>query len=312
MENDGAGSHSFMEGGGSALLRLGNYTTLILLSVIWGLAFAAIRLSERYLSPVNLALARWIIASACFLLLAPFFGRLRTKLDTRDLPRFLIVAFANVVAYHLTLYYSEENIAAGVAGLLVALGPVFIMLMSRILLDERHGRSVAAALLLAFTGTLILSQGSVKSGGLVSLAGVLEAVGTAFSYALFAVLSKPLVQRYGARPITIWAGLAGTLMLLPLMSGSFFRQMERLPLQSWLALLYLAILSTVAGYMLFYSLVGRGSVTRLSIQLYLIPVVGVAGGVLLLGEGVTPYTIAGGVLLLSSVALATMRRRSRN
>ncbi len=301
-----------MEGHGSALLRLGNYSTLILLSVIWGLAFAAIGLSERYLSPVNLALARWIIASACFLLLAPFFGRLRTKLDTRDLPRFLIVAFANVVAYHLTLYYSEENIAAGVAGLLVALGPVFIMLMSRILLDERHGRSVAAALLLAFTGTLILSQGSVQSGGLVSLAGVLEAVGTAFSYALFAVLSKPLVQRYGARPLTIWAGLAGTLMLLPLMSGSFFLQMERLPLQGWLALLYLAILSTVAGYMLFYSLVGRGSVTRLSIQLYLIPVVGVAGGVLFLGEGVTPYTIAGGVLLLSSIALATMHRRSRN
>ncbi|MCL4328532.1 MAG: DMT family transporter, partial [Candidatus Thermoplasmatota archaeon] len=67
----------------------------------------------------------------------------------------------------------------------------------------------------------------------------------------------------------------------------------------------LSLLSTVLGYVMFYTLVGRGMVSKLSIQLYLIPVVAVIGGVLILGETVTVFTIAGGAAMLLSVGLAT-------
>lgn len=287
------------------------YGPLVVLSGIWGMAFVAIKELEPLLSFVNMTMLRWFTASAGFLVLAPFMGRMRQKFERKDLPRFLLVSFANVVSYHLTLNASESTISAGMAVLLVALGPVFILALSWIFLGERHDRQIIAAVLLAFSGSVVLAMGSDIMSGSSTLVGILEAVGTAASFSVFAVFSKPLVQKYGARPFTIWAGLLGTAMLLPLLSGSFFTQVAVLPLYGWAAMLYLSILSTVAGYMLFYTLVNRGAVSRLSIQLYLVPIVGVVGGVLVLGETITGFTVAGGTLLLLAVAASTRKRAAR-
>ncbi|MHB1663207.1 MAG: EamA family transporter, partial [Thermoplasmataceae archaeon] len=88
----------------------------------------------------------------------------------------------------------------------------------------------------------------------------------------------------------------------------FIIQVASLPLSGWLAILYLSILSTVIGYTMFYTLVNRGMVSRLSIQLYLIPVVGVVGGILLLGESITLFTVAGGISVLLAVGISTRNR----
>ena len=64
------------------------------------------------------------------------------------------------------------------------------------------------------------------------------------------------------------------------------------------------------GYLLFYTLVSKGTVSRLSVQLYLAPIVSVVGRVLLLNEGVTMFTVAGGALLLLAVVLVTSVRKT--
>lgn len=285
-----------------------SYIPLVGLSVIWGLAFIAIKILEPLLTPVNMTLLRWFVADAALLALAPFLGKMKQKFDRKDLPRFALVAFANVVSYHLTLNYSESIISAGLAVLMVAVGPVFILILSWFFLGDRHGKQVFMAISLAFTGALILSIGTGLEDGASSISGIIAATGTALSYSVFGVFSKPLVKKYGARPFTIWAGLLGTLMLLPLLSGSFFSQVEALPIYGWEAMLYLSVLSTVAGYMIFYTLVNRGTIAKLSIQLYLVPIVGVVGGVLLLGESLNPFIIFGGAIMLSAVGISTRNR----
>ncbi len=84
--------------------------------------------------------------------------------------------------------------------------------------------------------------------------------------------------------------------------------MLSLSLGGWVSVLFLSLLSTVAGYLMFYALVSRSAVSRLGIQMYLIPVVSVIGGILLLQEGLNVFTIVGGAILLFSVALATKSR----
>ncbi len=285
------------------------YTPIVILSIIWGMAFVAIKSLEPVLTPVNLTLLRWFIAGGAFLVLAPYAGRLKQKFDIRDLPRFLVIAFANVVSYNLTINYSENSISAGLAVLLVMLGSVFIALFSWIFQGERHGKWIIFSLILAFTGLSILTFGSQMNSGTNTLPGILEVIGTALSFAVFTILSRPLIQKYGAAPFAIWVGLAGTAMLVPLVSGSFFTQVEALSLQSLAAVLYLSLLSTVAGYMIFYSLVKRGTVTRLAIQLYLVPLVGVIGGMFFLSETISVYTMLGGAALVVAVALSTIRAR---
>jgi drug/metabolite transporter (DMT)-like permease len=283
------------------------YSGLLLLSLIWGLAFVAIKEADQDLSPVNLALLRWLIASVLFLALVPILGKSKSRLERTDVPRLLVVAFANVAGYHISLNYAETSISAGLSGLLIAFGPVFIVVLSVLLLHEKAGVKVLVALLLAIIGTVILSIGSFNPNDLSSISGPVEVILSALFYALFAVLGKPLVHKYGSAPTTIWAGLLGTAMMLPLISASFLIQVEALPFTGWISVLYLSVISTVLGYMLFYTLASRGAVSRLAIQLYLIPIVSVVGGVLLLGESVTLLTILGGVTMLAAVSLATRR-----
>jgi drug/metabolite transporter (DMT)-like permease len=287
----------------NAVSALRTYALLIVLSVIWGFAFVAIAKADTFLSPINLAVLRWLIAAPGYLLLLPFFGKTKTKFEIKDLPRLLLVSFANVPLYHISLNYGETTVSAGLAGLLVALGPVFIVLLSRVSLKEKIGARLGLALGIATAGAVVLSIPDL--GGTGSWIGPAEVVVTALAYALFAVFSKPLVAKYGALPVAIRAGTIGTVMMLPLISQNFFAQVSTLPEIGWVSVLYLGIISTVIGYAMFYTLVAKGAVSRLSIQLYLIPIVSVIGGVVLLSEQITAYTIVGGAALLAAIALAT-------
>ncbi|HTY74488.1 MAG TPA: DMT family transporter, partial [Candidatus Nanoarchaeia archaeon] len=84
------------------------YGVLLVLSLIWGMAFVAIRRADFELSPVNLTLLRWLVASAGFLAIAPFLLKPRVKLEKRDLPRLVAISLLNVPAYHLSLNFAEK------------------------------------------------------------------------------------------------------------------------------------------------------------------------------------------------------------
>ena len=283
------------------------YSGLLVLSVIWGLAFVAIKQAVTELTPVNLALLRWLVASVPFLILLPIIGRPKARFERGDIPRLLVVALANVAGYHLSLYYAETTLSAGLSALLTSFGPIFIAIFSYFLLNEKAGKKVLIGLLLAIAGTAVLSTGSISVNDLSSYSGIIENLITALCYALFTVLGKPLVHKYGSASTTIMAGLVGTAMMLPLLSQSFFVQASALSTVGWVSVLYLSLLSTVFGYLMFYALVSRGAVTRLSIQLYLIPVVSVVGGALLLSEPITFSIAVGGGMMLVAVAIATWK-----
>lgn len=276
---------------------------VLILSAIWGLAFVAIRRAEFELSPANLTVLRWLIASAGFLVLAPKFGKPKTPIQRRHIPRILLVSFASVVGYHLSLNYAETIVSSGLAGLLISFGPIFVVLLSAIFLKEKIGGKLKLALALAVAGATVLS---LNSGlGFLQITGPLAVVLAAFMYGLFSVGSKPLVKDYGALPTSIWVAVIGTLFTLPLISLQFLQQLSVLSLGGWVSVVYLAILSTVVANMILYTLIGTRAVSRLSVQLYLIPLVSLVGGIMLLGESLTGFTILGAAFLFAAVALAT-------
>src|SRR3989475_7640568 len=136
------------------------YALVVTLSTIWGLAFVAIRRAEFELSPINLTLLRWLIASAGFLVLAPFFGKPLKPIQRQHIPRILMVSFASVVGYHLSLNYAETIVSSGLAGLLISFGPIFAVLLSAIFLNVRIGYRLSLGISLAVRGALILSANS--------------------------------------------------------------------------------------------------------------------------------------------------------
>src|SRR2546428_10190848 len=92
-----------------------------------------------------------------------------------------------------------------------------------------------------------------------------------------------------------------------LISVNFITQVEELSTITWVSVIYLAVISTVLANVILYLLIGNRSVSRLSIQLYIVPLVSLVGGIVLLGEGVTILTVLAGILMVTRYALATRK-----
>src|SRR5256712_13635832 len=88
---------------------------------------------------------------------------------------------------------------------------------------------------------------------------------------------------------------------------NFITQIQQLSTITWLSVIYLALLSTVLANVILYLLIGNRSVSRLSIQLYVVPLVSLVGGIGLLGESLTILTVLGAILMFTGVALATRK-----
>jgi drug/metabolite transporter (DMT)-like permease len=285
--------------------KIVGFALLMILSVIWGLAFVAIRSAVQELTPVNLTLLRWLIVSGTFLVLAPFIGKPKTSIVKHDIPRFVLVSFASVGGYHLSLNYAETIVSAGLAGLLISFGPIFVVLLSAIFLKEKIGTKLMIALALATAGVFVLSINADLT--FQEISGPLGVVLAAFMYGVFSVGSKPLVKKYGAMSVAVWVAVFGTAFILPLLSWNFITNVSTLSASGWISVLYLGILSTVIANIILYTLIAGRAVSRLSVQLYLIPIVSLVGGILLLGESITLFTILGAGLMLTATALATRR-----
>lgn len=91
---------------------------------------------------MDLALLRCLIAGVPFLVLLPVIGKPKVRFERRDVPRLLVVALANVAGYHISLNYAETTLSAGLSALLIAFGPIFIVILSYFLLKERAGRKI--------------------------------------------------------------------------------------------------------------------------------------------------------------------------
>lgn len=290
------------------MANLRGYALIVTLSFIWGMAFVAIRRADFELSSVNLTLLRWLIVSAGFLALYPFIVRPKTRFEWKDFPRLLVVALTSVVIYHLSLNTAEKLVDASLAGLLISIGPLTTVILSAVILHEEIRARLWLAVVLAIAGSALISLPGIALGS-TTLAGPLLVVVAALAGGTNTVASKPLAVKYGPFAVAAWGAFLGTAILAPLVSRSLFAQAGAMSPGGWASVLYLSLLSTVLANLILYTLVSRQRLSKLGVQLYLVPVVSAVGGVLVLGESLAPEAVAGGALLLVAVGLATRARR---
>jgi drug/metabolite transporter (DMT)-like permease len=116
---------------------------------------------------------------------------------------------------------------------------------------------------------------------------------------------RPLSQAYGAIPATAASTVMGSLPYLAFAGTLSGPALAHLDPAVWGELAFLALGSTTAGLLLWNVAVLSGGTTRVSLLLYLEPVVSVLGAAAFLGEHVKPVTIAGGLLIMGGVATAS-------
>ena len=270
---------------------------------LWGLAPVATRAAIAHLAPLPLLVLRLTAASVVLL---PWAVPVFRTLKLRPAGRLVAAGLLGLVGYNLPVTAGLQWLPASTAGLLLATEPVWVMVLSFVFLAERGGTRPWLGSAIAVSGVAVLAGPSALTGATSyhALAGAGLVLAGTLAFAAYTIVLRPLSQDYGAIPATAASTVIGTLPYLAFVGTLSLPQLTQLPPLVWGELAFLAFGSSVAGMLLWNRAILAGGTTRVSMLLYLEPVVSVLGAVAFLGEHITPVTIAGGLLILAGVATA--------
>jgi drug/metabolite transporter (DMT)-like permease len=289
------------------------FAALLVVWVVWGSTFVAIRVGVESIPPLAMASLRYLAADAILFPIAARGGgpRLRAA-DRPGLAQWLgmavvgtmLLAFGNGAAC-----YAEQTLPAGFTALLIGTVPIWMIVADRVI----NGRAIPPlgwlALGIGVVGVAILA----RPQGHESLLPVLVVLAGSLSWGTGSVLAGRLPAP--ARPLlgSAMEMLAGGLVLAGLAAATGelgHLDPGHISGRSWLALLYLIGPGSLLAMTCYVIALRSLPTATVSTYAYVNPVVAVALGALLLGERLTPVTIIGGaVVLVSVVLLLTSRSR---
>ena len=279
------------------------YLLLLAMAVCFGGTWPAGKLAVEDVTPFTVAATRFTLAT---LLLAVWAARRGgvVRPGRRDIPLVLALGATAVAGYNALFLYGLELAPASDGAIIVpGLAPVFSMLIAWPVLGERIGKRGAAGLLLAFAG-LVAVIGPSGGVGRDRLLGALLFVAGAACWGIYSVLGKSATARFGTVTATLYATATGTLLLLPFsLAESGWSKLAGADGSAWASMLYLAVFGTVLAFVLLYEGVSRIGASRATAFAMLVPIFGVLGSVLVLGETVGAGTVVGGLAILAGLWL---------
>jgi drug/metabolite transporter (DMT)-like permease len=274
--------------------------------VFWASAFAGIRAGLGAYGPGEIALFRFVVASAVLGCIA-LAGRMRPP-EGRDLPAVFVAGFLAFTVYHVALNYGEVAVGAGAASVLINTAPLFTALLAVVFLGERLRVLGWVGMAVSFSGAVLISAGEGEGFDLAPQAFLILLA--ALSSSIYFVIQKPYLQKYGALAFTTYAVWAGTLLSLPFLPG-LISQVGEAPPATTLAMVYLGVFPTAIAYATYAYAFSRLPASRAVSFLYIIPVMAYLIAWVWLGEVPTPLSLVGGCLTLSGVLIVNTFGRRR-
>ncbi|HEV9038745.1 MAG TPA: EamA family transporter [Puia sp.] len=281
--------------------------------LVWGSTYFFIRLSVEHIPPMMVGVLRYLTAGVlllawCLMTGKPVFSR--QAIGPAFVSGFLLLCGGNGV-----LIWSEQYIPSSLAAILLASGPIwFVVLDRRMWRVNFRSRSTIAGMVMGFVGVLLLfGDGAGKGGGIKGMEmfalGIL--ILGSISWAAGSLYSK-----YRSAPVSNsvnagWQMLLGGLVFVvaSLISGEWKGfQVRQVPMSSWLAIVYLVTLGSLAGYSAFVWLLQVRPATQVSTHAYVNPVVAVLLGVFFAGEEMTPLQLLGLAIILCSVLMINLSK----
>lgn len=279
-----------------------------LLMIVWPAGFTAISVAVRAFSPFEVAALRLTIAGAIMFAYAVISGM--PAPDRHDLPLLLFTGAYGLVGYNVGLGIAQHTITPAEASLVVAMTPICVVIFSAIFLGEKIGWRTVTGILLGFSGVAIISLS--KEGGFTFDVGVLFALLAMSSQTTLTLLQKKFLGRYTAMQITVFSTIAGSLAALPFGYTGFAHLLELgVGNESTVAILVLALSSSVLGYFLWAYLLTHLPAGKTSSFLYFNPVLVVLISWLWIGTVPDISTVIGGVVTMTGIAIVNIRRTKK-
>jgi drug/metabolite transporter (DMT)-like permease len=281
---------------------------------VWGSTFLAIRIGVREVPPFLLAGMRFLVAGV--VLYAWMRARGTPSPTLREWGGASLLAVLIFVFDYGLLFWAEKRVPSGVAAVMMATIPVFMTLSEiAILKTQRLTVRLATALLIGIAGVAVLVGHSMNQGEKpIDPAGASALIVAAVSWSVASALTRkvplPAAKTMSSAAQMLAGGIFLTIAAAAL--GEFHDfHFQAVSERAWLALAYLIVAGSIVGFTAYVWLIHHESPTRVGTYAYVNPVVAVLLGYFVGGEAVGPRTIVGTLLVLVSVVVITMEKRSK-
>jgi drug/metabolite transporter (DMT)-like permease len=275
-------------------------------NIVYGTSYVVARVTLDSVPPATLAFLRLVVA---WLVLMPLSRREPARPLSRDDRG--AIAWMGLLGFAAAYIFSNWGIAHSTAtngALLITVEPIAMILLSPWYLGERLSRRGATGAALTIFGTVVLVVNGIPgvteklvphwSGDLVLvLAGV--------AYASYSLLGRRVLERHAPLAVTTRSLIWGAAALLPFAGLEWASGVRPVWTPGSVAgALYLAVVITALGYLVWNWALARVPAPRAAIFLNVQPIVGALLGALLLAEPFTVFTVVGGILVVTGLAVA--------
>ncbi len=278
-----------------------------LVYLFWGSTYLGIDIAVQNIPPALMCALRFSVAGVVMLAVCAATGR-RIFYSARQIGLAAVVGLLLLMGGNLTLSYAELAVSTGLAALIIAITPLWFLVLDSLLLGDHHisGRG-KAGLAFGVLGLFVLFWPELQTGtlGHRELWASISLVGGSFSWALGSVLSKRWQSGMDVFSSTGWQVVAAGVgnFVFALFAGDLHHV-------TWTprglgAVAYLVVCGSWIGYTAYIWLLEHVPTSKVSTYAYVNPVVAVFLGWLILHERVDRFILAGSAIVVLSVVLVT-------
>ncbi len=270
----------------------------IITILFWSLAYVITRLALTYFSAFSLGFLRYFTASLALIVTALL---LKIKLPRpSDLKWFLLSGATGFFLYMIAFNKGCETVTSATSSVIIATTPITTAIFARIIYGERLKKLQWAAILIGFTGVIILT---VMDGGFSVNAGILWLLGASILLSWYNLLQRQLTKRYSALQVSAFSIFAGTVMLGIFLPESIDKATAAPPIQ----IVYILILGIFPSAIAFISwakaFAKAKQTSSVSNYMFITPLLASLFGVIIGHETIDLSALFGGSVILFGLLL---------
>jgi drug/metabolite transporter (DMT)-like permease len=285
-----------------------------LVYVFWGSTYLGIGIAVEQIPPAVMCATRFLIAGITMLAYCAVSGR-RIRFSAKELGHLAAVGILLLMGGNLTLSYGEQIVPTGLAALLIAVSPLWFLVLDSLLLGDHHiARRGKIGLAIGIVGVVVLIWPDLvhpTALGRRELWWSLALQMGSLSWAFGSVLSK----KWQTAATDPFSAIAWQVFFAGLANLVFALMFERTAHIVWTvrgvsAVLYLVVCGSWIGYSAYIWLLQHVPTSKVSTYAYVNPVVAMFLGWLVLHERIDRYIVMGSAVIIASVVLVTSAKVS--
>ena len=284
---------------------------IILASCFWGSMGIFVRKLGGYgFSSIQIVSIRVTIAALIFCIVLLIKDKKGFRISPRDIPLFVGLGWGSILFFTVCYFSAIAIMSLSTAAILLYTSPIWIMLMSMLIFHEKMNKGKLVALILAFTGCVLVSG---ISGDGITVTGLLLGLGSGIGYGLYSILGTIALRRYTPYTVTTYtfviAAIGSWMICRPAEMITKIKTAETLPGLLLLCMLT-AIVTAVIPFLSYTLGLRTVEAGRAGILATVEPLVATVIGLLCFSEPLTVLSAAGIVLILAAVVILNMKENN--